>query len=80
MDISTKSFIYKTYCRPSMLYGSDLIELNEKTINLSREYEGIILKRILVVPKTSRTSYVTYKFGSAGNIIIINDNEIIIKG
>jgi hypothetical protein len=43
MDISTKSFIYKTYCRPSMLYGLDLIELNEKTIYLSRVDEGIIL-------------------------------------
>jgi hypothetical protein len=54
MDISTQSFIYKTYCRPSMLYGLDLIELNEKTIYLSRVDEGIILKRILA--KASRTT------------------------
>ena len=39
-----------------MVYGLDLIELNEKTINLSRIDEGIILKRILVLPKTSRTT------------------------
>ncbi len=30
MDTSTKSYIYKTYCRTSLLYGLDLVDLNEK--------------------------------------------------
>ena len=51
MEISTKSFIYKAYCRQSLTYGLDLIDLNQKNMNMLRTDEGIIKKRILSIRK-----------------------------
>ena len=56
MDIKTKLFIYKAYCRPSLTYGLELIDLNEKNMNMLRTDEGIIIKRILSISKRSKTT------------------------
>jgi hypothetical protein len=56
LKVETKSFVYETYCRPTVTYGLDLLDLDEKVLKSLRTDEGILLKRILVVPKRSQTT------------------------
>jgi hypothetical protein len=56
MDLETKQYIYKTYCRPVLTYGFDIINVNEKEEKKIRTDEAILLKRILNVKKTSKNT------------------------
>jgi hypothetical protein len=56
MDTSTKSFIYKTYCRTLLLYGQDLVDMNEKNYKILRQDESILLKRIIGLQKQASTT------------------------
>jgi hypothetical protein len=56
MDSNTKSFIYNTYCRSSLLYGLDVIEISEKNYKMIRTDEGILLKRIIATNKCASTT------------------------
>jgi hypothetical protein len=58
MDVTTKSYIYKTYCRPILTYGWEFLETSEKTIKTMRTDECKCLKRILGVQKTAKNSLV----------------------
>ena len=53
MNIETKRKIYLTYCRPSLLYGCEFIDIDEKVVKQMRTDECITMKRILVVDKRS---------------------------
>jgi hypothetical protein len=56
LKVETKSFAYETYCKPTVTYGLDLLDLDEKVLKSLRTDEGILLKRILFVPKRSQTT------------------------
>jgi hypothetical protein len=56
MDSNTKSFKYNTYCRSSLLYGLDVIEISEKNYKMIRTDEGILLKRIIFTNKYVSTT------------------------
>jgi transcriptional regulator NrdR family protein len=56
LKVKTKSFAYEMYCRPTVTYGLDLLDLDEKVLKSLRTDEGILLKRISVVPKRSQTT------------------------
>jgi hypothetical protein len=49
MNINIKAYIYKTYCRPTLTYGWDLINMKEVDLKLMQADEGIFLKRILAL-------------------------------
>jgi hypothetical protein len=56
MDSETKSFIYKTYCRPTLLYGLELATIGEMEYKLLRTDESILLKRIISTTKYASTT------------------------
>jgi hypothetical protein len=56
MDSETKSFIYKTYCRPTLLYGLELVTIGEMEYKLLRTDESILLKRIISKTKYASTT------------------------
>jgi hypothetical protein len=56
MNPRVKAFLYKTYCRPIMLYGIEnfrLLKSEEKKIQTA---EAMIVKRHMILSKRSRTS------------------------
>ena len=56
MNTYTKSFIYKTYCRPALLYGMEFVEISDKNIKQMRTDESLLIKRVLSVHKTSKST------------------------
>jgi hypothetical protein len=58
MDLATKKYIYKTYCRPDLTYGMDIINISEKSIKEIRTDEAILLKRIFNVRKKSKNTLI----------------------
>ena len=63
MKTNTKRVIYSTYCRPSMLYGCEFIDISEPILRQIRTDECILMKKILSVEKRSKNSliYNTFK-------------------
>ena len=56
MNPLTKSFIYKTYVRPVLLYGCENFIWTKTDVNSIRRIEGNIVKRFLNVPTRCRTT------------------------
>ena len=73
MDTSTKSFIYKTYCRTSLLYGLDLADVYKKNYKFLRQDESMLLKRIIGVQKQASTTK-TYQSLNIQELIYIVTN------
>jgi hypothetical protein len=73
MDTSTKSFIYKTYCRTSLLYGLDLADIYKKNYKFLRQDESMLLKRIIGVQKQASTTK-TYQSLNIQELIYIVTN------
>ena len=55
-----KTILYKTFCRSILLYGCEVIDLKAKDISALQTAEGNIVKRILGLHKTSRTTSLLY--------------------
>jgi hypothetical protein len=74
LKVETKSFAYETYYRPTVTYGLDLLDLDEKVLKSLRTDEGILFKRILVVPKRSQKTPI-YKLLKINEPILTDNNN-----
>jgi hypothetical protein len=56
MKREIKSFLYRTYCRSTLIYGMEMLSTNKKGLEYIKREEGKILKHINGVGKYSSTS------------------------
>ena len=56
LDVHVKSLLFKAYSRPILYYGMENMVLNKTEAKTIQSLEGILVKRMLNVGKTSRTS------------------------
>ena len=49
----TKSYLFRTICQPTLLYGLDAVDLNKNMMKKLENAQGGIMKRVCGIPKRS---------------------------
>jgi len=68
----TKSYLFRTICQPTLLYGLDAVDLNNNMIKTLENVQGGIMKRVCGIPKRSHHT----QLSQALNISSVNNMPI----
>ena len=81
MPTSAKMKLFKIYIKPLLTYGCEMLDLDENELNLLKQIEGNVVKKLIGIPRRCHTTplYGALDIESTRNTIKIQQMNFIIR-
>ena len=81
MPRSAKMKLFKIYIKPLLAYGFEMLDLDENELNLLKQIEGNVVKKLIGIPRRCHTTplYGALDIESTRNTIMIQQMNFIIR-